>query len=74
MLAWRYHLDEQLAAIAILAILDCVVKEYASFVGTYSFFQRNQLILAFHVRAKGEIALGDELAEVKLVLPEKLRP
>jgi NADH pyrophosphatase NudC (nudix superfamily) len=48
--------------------------EIVEFVGYYSFLQRNQVILAFHVRAEGEIVLGEELAEVKLVDPEKLRP
>jgi NAD+ diphosphatase len=45
-----------------------------SFVGHYSFPQMNQLILAYHVMAQGEIQLGDELAEYKRVPPEKLRP
>lgn len=48
--------------------------EVAAFLGYYSFFQMNQLILAFHVRAWGELALGEELAEVKLIPPDKLRP
>jgi NADH pyrophosphatase NudC (nudix superfamily) len=48
--------------------------EIVGFVGYYSFFQRNQLILVFHVQAQGEIILGQELAEVKLVSPGKLRP
>jgi NAD+ diphosphatase len=34
----------------------------------------NQLILAFHVRVRGEIVLGEELAEVKMLSPQKLRP
>jgi hypothetical protein len=34
----------------------------------------NQLILAYHLQVKGEIVLGAELAEFKMVLPEKLRP
>jgi len=48
--------------------------EIAGFVGYYSFFQMNQLILAFHVKAAGEVALGDEIEEVKYVSPERLRP
>jgi NAD+ diphosphatase len=44
------------------------------FIGLYSFFEMNQLILAFHVVARGEIALGEELAEIKMVPPQKLRP
>ena len=45
-----------------------------NFIGCYSFFEMNQLILAYHVQVKGEIVLGEELAELKMVLPEKLRP
>jgi len=44
------------------------------FVGYYSFFQMNQLILAFHVKAEGDIVPGEELVEIKSVHPEKLRP
>ena len=46
----------------------------AGFVGCYSFFEKNQLIFAFHVQAQGEIAIGEELAEIKLVSPDELRP
>jgi NADH pyrophosphatase NudC (nudix superfamily) len=44
------------------------------FIGVYSFFEINQLILAFHVQARGQIVLGEELAEIKMVPPQKLRP
>jgi len=44
------------------------------FIGYYSFFEMNQLILAYHVQVQGEIVLGEELAEFKMVPPEKLRP
>jgi NAD+ diphosphatase len=46
----------------------------ADFVGYYSFFHMNQLILAFHVTATGEMVMGEELSEVKTVRPERLRP
>ncbi|MCJ7771636.1 MAG: NUDIX domain-containing protein [Desulfobacterales bacterium] len=45
-----------------------------SFIGYYSFFEMNQLILAFHVKAQGEIKMGDEIAEIKALSPEKLKP
>jgi NADH pyrophosphatase NudC (nudix superfamily) len=46
-----------------------------NFIGYYSFFEKNQLILAFHVKAKGEIELcKDELDGYKLISPEKLKP
>jgi len=48
--------------------------EIASFVGYYSFFEMNQLILVFHVRARGDVVLGEELAEIKALSPDKLRP
>jgi len=48
--------------------------EVMSFIGAYPFAEMNQIILAYHVRAHGEIAMGDELAGVKAVPPDKLRP
>lgn len=48
--------------------------EVASIVGFYSFFEMNQLILAFHVTARGAVVLGDELEEIKRVPTDKLRP
>lgn len=43
-------------------------------IGHYAFPQKNQLILAFHVRAEGEIRLNEELVDFRLVAREKLRP
>jgi ADP-ribose pyrophosphatase YjhB (NUDIX family) len=51
--------------------LDAEIME---FVGVYSFFERNQLILAYHLSAAGEMKLGDELAEVKSIPVGKLKP
>lgn len=51
-----------------------LVGRIVDFIGIYSFFEMNQLILAFHVRIQGEMTLGQELAEIKMVPPEKLRP
>src|SRR5438445_9612531 len=48
--------------------------EIISFIGAYAFPEMNQVILAYHVRAQGEIELGEELAGVKAVPPDKLRP
>jgi len=48
--------------------------EIISFIGAYAFQEMNQIILAYHVRAQGEIVIGDELAGVKAVPPDKLRP
>jgi NADH pyrophosphatase NudC (nudix superfamily) len=42
-------------------------------VGVYDFQRMNQLIVAYHVQARGEIVLSPELAEYKLFRPEDLR-
>jgi NAD+ diphosphatase len=51
--------------------LDAEIREM---IGVYSFFERNQLIIAYYLTAGGEIKLGDELAEIRMILPQKLRP
>jgi NADH pyrophosphatase NudC (nudix superfamily) len=48
--------------------------EQVSLIGVYEFIRKNEVILAYHVRASGEIKLSEELVEYKLVAPEKLRP
>lgn len=51
-----------------------LVGEVNGFIGYYSFFKMNQIILAFWVTASGELTTGDEIAEVKYVPKEKLDP
>ncbi len=46
----------------------------ASLVGVYAFEMRNELIVAYHVRATGEVTLGEELEGYKEVPIAKLRP
>ena len=46
----------------------------ATLIGVYPFERRNEVIIAYHVQASGEIALNEELAEFRLIAPEKLRP
>ena len=46
----------------------------AHFIGNYAFFEMNQLILAYHVPARGQIVLGEELADCKRVPVERLKP
>ncbi len=46
----------------------------AHFIGYYPFFEMNQLILAFHVPAQGPVTLGEELAGIKRVPVERLKP
>jgi NAD+ diphosphatase len=48
--------------------------ELVGLVGVYAFAARNELIVAFHVRASGEVTLSDELEEIKRVPREKLKP
>jgi NADH pyrophosphatase NudC (nudix superfamily) len=48
--------------------------EIVRLVGVYPFEMMNQLIVAYHVRARGSLVLGEELAAFKRVPPEKLRP
>lgn len=45
-----------------------------SFVGVYSFFQRNEFIVAYHLTAQGPITQGDELNGYKSIPIDKLRP
>ncbi len=51
-----------------------LIAAVAHFIGYYPFFEMNQLILAFHVPAQGEVILGDELAAIKRVPVERLKP
>lgn len=48
--------------------------EVVGLVGVYPFAVRNEVILAYHVKAEGEVVLGDELADCKRVAPAKLKP
>ena len=45
-----------------------------SLIGVYEFMRKNEVIIAYHVTASGPISLSDELAEYRLIEPEKLRP
>lgn len=62
--AVRREVEEELA-------LDA---EKVAFLGVYSFFERNELIIAYHVCGRGEIVLGDELEDSKRIPVDKLRP
>ena len=43
-------------------------------VGAYPFPMQNQVILAWHLRAEGEVRRGEELEDHRVVPVEKLRP
>lgn len=47
--------------------------EVSRFIGHYPFAEMNQIILAFAVRATGELATNREIAETLLVTTERLR-
>ncbi|AEI49738.1 NUDIX domain-containing protein [Runella slithyformis] len=52
-----------------------LAAEMVERLGVYSFFQRNELIIAYHVRASGEIRMDEEeLQAYKIVPIQKLRP
>lgn len=51
-----------------------LVAHSSELIGVYEFMRKNELIIAYHVRASGEVRLSSELAEYRLVAPEKLRP
>ena len=42
-------------------------------IGVWDFQKKNQLIIAYHLQAEGEIRLSPELAEYKLLEPAKVR-
>lgn len=44
-----------------------------SLIGVYPFQRKNEVILAYHVVAVGEIVLNEELAEYRLIEPAKLK-
>jgi len=46
----------------------------STLIGVYDFPLRNELIVAYHVLAEGTIVLGEELAEVRLLEPARVRP
>jgi len=48
--------------------------EQTQFIGLYSFFAMNQLIIAYHVEASGHIEMGEELADFRIIPPHLLRP
>ena len=54
--------------------LDVAGADSVRLIGVYPFTRKNELILAYHILAEGEIVLNEELAEFRLIAPEKLRP
>jgi NAD+ diphosphatase len=50
-----------------------LVVDAVSLIGVYDFQRMNQVIIAFHAQARGEIRLSPELAEYKLFAPADVR-
>ena len=48
--------------------------EAAGLIGVYDFAPMNQVIIAYHVPARGTVRLSEELADYRLIEPAKLRP
>jgi len=46
----------------------------AALIGVYPFQRKHEILIVFHVEATGEIRLNEELAEVRLIEIDKLRP
>ena len=47
--------------------------EAVTLIGVYDFQRMNQVIIAYHVLARGEVKLSPELAEYRLFTPETVR-
>jgi len=47
--------------------------QQVSLIGVYDFQRMNQVIIAYHVVARGEVRLSPELAEYRLFAPPELR-
>ena len=50
-----------------------LVAESTALVGCYAFTRMNQVIIAYHVKAHGEIRLSPELVDWRTVAPERVR-
>jgi NAD+ diphosphatase len=50
-----------------------LVVDAVSLIGVYDFQRMNQVIIAYHAQARGEIVLSPELAEYKLFAPQDVR-
>lgn len=50
-----------------------LVADAVQLIGVYDFQRMNQVIIAYHVQARGEVRLSPELAEYRLFAPTELR-
>lgn len=51
-----------------------LVAESATLIGNYPFERKNQVLLVYHVRARGEVVLNEELAEYGLFHRHEVPP
>ncbi|MGJ8687196.1 MAG: NUDIX domain-containing protein [Spongiibacteraceae bacterium] len=64
--------------------LECAIRETkeelnldtidSSLVGAYAFPQQNQVIIAYHIKAAGEIKLNEELDDYRITPAKQIRP
>lgn len=69
----RDETPEEAVAREVKEELDLDAQQVA-LIGVYPFQCKNEVIIAYHVVATGEVRLNEELAEYRLIAPEKLRP
>ena len=50
-----------------------LTAEAIALIGVYEFLRMNQVIIAYHVTARGEIALSPELIDYRTVAPERIK-
>lgn len=50
-----------------------LVVQSQQLIGAYEFLRMNQVIIAYHVEATGQVKLSPELLEYRLVAPEKVQ-
>ncbi|MCU0768943.1 MAG: NUDIX domain-containing protein [Burkholderiaceae bacterium] len=46
----------------------------AALIGVYDFTRKNEVIIAYHVEAEGQVRLGEELVDYRMIEPARLRP
>jgi NADH pyrophosphatase NudC (nudix superfamily) len=51
-----------------------IIAQISQFVGYYAYFDLNQLLLVFHLTAEGDIVLGSELEDFRVIPIRKLKP
>lgn len=68
----RNEAPEAAVAREVMEELGLAVRS-VSLIGLYPFESKNQLLLAYHVIAQGRIVLNEELAEFRLIEPERLK-